>query len=186
MNRRFFRRYTPNQAALRSNRHLKLFGERLYDPNLWHLNRRSVSGAFFVGLFWAFMPFPLQMVSASATAVLARVNLPIAFALVWVTNPLTIPPIFYLNYRVGAWLLGRERFTGDFEPTLQWLMQQIHIIWQPLLLGSVLCGALAGLMGYAAIRLLWRLHIGNYIKTRRARRRARKNNRPPTPSAPRD
>lgn len=174
MSRRFFRRYAPSPASMRSNKHLRVFGDRLHDPNLWHLNRRSVSGAFFVGLFWAFMPFPMQMVSSSATAILVRVNLPISFALVWVTNPLTIPPVFYMNYRVGAWLLQCNRFTGDFEPSLQWLTDQIDNIWEPLLLGSLLCGALAGLIGYVSIRLLWRLHILNYIKARRARRANRR------------
>ena len=74
-------------------------------PELWHFNRRGVSGAAFIGLFSAFIPVPSQMLLAAIIAIVARVNLPISVALVWITNPITIPPMIYGSYRVGAWVL---------------------------------------------------------------------------------
>ena len=105
MPKKFIKRHAPDKEAIRDHKYMRIFGKLLYDPNLWHLNRRSVSGAFAVGLFWAFIPIPFQMVTAAATAIPARVNLPISVALVWITNPITMPPMFYSTYRVGTWIL---------------------------------------------------------------------------------
>lgn len=152
---------------------MQVFGKLLHDPNLWHMNRRSVSGAFAVGLFWAFIPIPLQMVAAAATSIPARVNLPISVALVWITNPLTMPPMFYFNYLVGTWFVGNSSEPPKFEMTLEWFSESIGAIWQPLYLGSLICGLVAALIGYAAMRGLWRLHIVSDLKRRRAKRKAR-------------
>jgi len=173
MPKHFIRRFTPDHETIRNHKHLRVFGRLLLDPNLWHLNRRSVSGAFFVGLFWAFVPMPMQMLPAAAVAILARVNLPISIALVWITNPLTMPPIFYATYEFGCWLLSCPSLSQDFQPSLEWLSERLGEIWQPLYLGSLLCGLIFGLLGFVGIRLLWRLHVLNYLKSRRAKRQRR-------------
>jgi hypothetical protein len=148
-----------------------MFGDFLHDPNLWHMNRRSVSGAFAVGLFWAFVPVPLQMVLAAAMAIPARVNLPISVALVWITNPITMPPMFYFNYLVGTWLLGTPAQGESFDWNLESIADSMSAIWQPLYLGSFVCAVIAALVGFCVIRGLWRLHIIRYIKRRREQRR---------------
>lgn len=170
MPKHLIRRFTPDHRKIRSHKHLQLFGKLLHDQNLWHLNRRSVSGAFAVGLFWTFIPLPSQMVGAAATAIFARVNLPISVALVWITNPVTIPPIFYFTYRLGAWILGQATMHHNFEPSLEWLMSELATIWQPLFLGSLICALIASISGFLVMRGLWRLHIINYLKQRQQRR----------------
>ena len=172
MPKHLFKQYAPDHETIRNHKHLRMFGRLLHNPNLWHMNRRSISGAFAVGLFWAFVPIPFQMIAAAASAILARVNLPVSIALVWITNPVTMPPMFYLSYCVGTWLIGEPQDAGEFELTLRWFTDSMSVIWQPLYLGSLLCGAVAGAVGYVAIRLLWRLHLIRYLKRRR-RARAR-------------
>ena len=169
MPRHFFKQYAPDDKVLRDHKHMKLFGDMLHDPNLWHFNRRSVSGAFAVGLFWAMMPIPLQMVCAAACAIFLRVNLPVSILLVWITNPLTIPPIFYFNYKVGDWLTGGKYQCDEFQVSLDWLMDSIGEIWQPLFLGSFVVGVLLAVTGYLSIRLFWRLHVIRHYKRRRDR-----------------
>jgi hypothetical protein len=97
MPRRLLRRYLPDHRRIREHRHLQFFGDRLHDPNLWHLNRRSVAGAMGVGVFVALLPTLGQMAVAAAAAIWLRVNLPLAVAMVWITNPLTMPPIFFFQ-----------------------------------------------------------------------------------------
>lgn len=187
MARKFFQRYLPEAHHVRRHRTLRrVFGELLHDPNLWHLNRRSAAGAMAVGVFCAFVPAPGQMLLAAALAILCRVNLPMSVALVWLTNPITIPPVFYVTYRIGAWLLGRDGPAPDFEMSLEWLEAEFDHIWAPLLLGSLLTGTVAAALGYAAVRGFWRWHVLRAWRHRRQRHRgAEAPSRPDQRSAPR-
>jgi len=146
----------PDHQEIRDHRHLKFLGTLLHDRNLWHLNRHAVAGACFVGLFVGLIPIPFQMVLAALFAITFQVNLPIAVGLVWITNPLTMPPIFYFAYRVGCWILGQP--VGDFNIELsnEWLMTGLSTIWQPLILGSTILGITCGLLGYFGMHILWR------------------------------
>jgi len=162
------KRYMPDNEKIRNNKQLnKVFGTLLHDPNLRHLNRRSVSMAFFVGLFMAFVPLPTQMVMAAAIAILVRCNLPISVGLVWITNPVTMPPIFYFAYKVGNWILVTAEHKFVFELSWEWLGTELAAICEPFLLGCAMCGLVFGTLGYITIRGLWRLHIVKTIKDRR-------------------
>ena len=163
----------PDHHTIKNHKHLQFFGKLLHDGNLWHFNRRSVSGAFAVGFFCAFIPLPFQMVIAAAFAILSRVNLPISVSLVWLTNPVTMPPIFYSAYKVGAYIMGQEAITSDYKLTAEWFTEQLHLIWQPFLLGCLICGIISAFIAYTTIRLLWRLHIIHHIKERRLRVKSR-------------
>ncbi|WP_456448790.1 DUF2062 domain-containing protein [Thiolapillus sp.] len=171
MPRRLLKKHLPDPNTICDHKHLQFFGKRLKDPNLWHLNRRSVSGAFGAGLFWAMIPIPFQMIAAAATAILFRVNLPISVVLVWLTNPLTMPPIFYFNYLVGTWLLPHHEPLPDMEMSLEWFMHSMGEIWLPLYLGSAVVGLVLAALGYAAIRLYWRWHVINQYRKRQQARR---------------
>ena len=168
MPKRLFKRLTPDHNEIRNHRRLRVVAGLFKDPNLWHLNRRSIAGACFVGLFWAFVPLPGQMFGAVFTAVLLRVNVPLSFALIWVTNPVTIPPMFYFAYRLGAQLLGREVIAADIELSMSWLSATLGQIWAPLLLGSLLCGLALGALGYLTVRLFWRWHVIQRYRQRHA------------------
>ena len=171
MPKHFIRRITPNHETIRKHRHLQIFGKRLHDPNLWHINRRSTAGAFAVGLFMAFVPIPFQMVLAAGVAILFRVNLPLSVVLVWVTNPVTIPPIFLFAYLVGTWVLGTPASANHFDFTLAWFRNGgLEGIWPPLLLGCLICGVVSSLIGYFVIRGLWRLYAVRQWEKRRQRR----------------
>lgn len=165
MPRRFIKRYLPDHGKFREHPHLRRFGARLQDGNLWHLNRRSVSGGVALGLFCALLPVPLQMLVAGGLAIWLRVNLPIAVVLVWITNPLTIGPVWYVSYRVGAWLLDLPPRQVDFGLSLDNLLTTLQEVWKPLLLGSTVLGALLALLGFLLVRLGWRLYV---VQQRRA------------------
>lgn len=169
MVKRWLRRITPDKETLHRHKHLQIFGDLLHDGNLWHLNRRSAAGAFAVGLFVMYLPIPFQMVVSAAVAILVRVNLPLSVALVWITNPITMPPMFYLAYLVGASALGQPPTHEEFHLTAEWLSNSLRELWAPLLLGSVLCGIFCASLGYAAIQILWRWHLIRQIRIRRAR-----------------
>jgi len=175
MPRKFIKRWMPDHDTIRNHKSLQFLGTLLHDPNLFHLNRKSVIGAFTVGLFCAFIPLPTQMAIAAIFAIWSRVNLPISVGLVWITNPVTMPPIFYFCYRLGAWILQVPTQTLEFELTFAWLMEELGAIWQPFLFGCLVMASLSALLGNVVIRLIWRLAVVRSWQARLRRRRMRKS-----------
>jgi hypothetical protein len=173
MAKKLFRRFLPDAEKVRSHRHLRFLSRWFHDPNLWHLNRRSVAGGAAVGLFMAFLPMPLQMVPAVAVAILLRVNLPIAFAGVWITNTFTIAPISYFCYLVGTWVLQTPVQPIEFDITWEWLGTELARVWQPFLLGSLIVSTVSSVLGYFGVHALWRWHVIRDWERRKARRASR-------------
>ncbi len=172
MPKKFLRRHLPDAKTIRAKPALRPLGVLLDRTDIWHLHRRSVAGATFIGLFCAFLPVPIQMLIAAALAVLFRCNLPIAVVLVWVSNPLTYPPMFYFAYRLGAWLLDMRLETDQVHMNLDWWIGNLDNIGYPMLLGALLCGWVAGVTGFVVVRILWRYHVIRRWQERRARRSA--------------
>jgi uncharacterized protein len=173
MARRLIRRYLPNFERIRTHPRLRFLGQRLHEPNLWHLNRASVAKAFAIGLFMAFVPVPFQMIPAAILAIYFRANMPISVALVWITNPLTMGPAYYFCYRIGAWLLSTPARPIDFELTLTWFSTELLRIWQPFLFGCLLVATLLALVGYHGMHWLWRWHVARDWEHRRTRKKPR-------------
>jgi len=168
--KQWLKRITPNRAQVREHRQLRVFGKRLQDPALWRLNRRSVAGAFAVGVFVMYLPPLGQLLIAAAGAIAFRVNLPISVALVWITNPVTIPPMYYFAYLVGSWLLGTPVQTFRVEYWLEW--RNWLDILAPLTVGGLVCGAVCSALGYLAVQAVWRWNLVRRIRLRRMRYRA--------------
>ncbi|MBW8190335.1 DUF2062 domain-containing protein [Neiella marina] len=159
MPRKTIKRIMPAPEALRANKKLGILGSLLHDPNLFHINRRSAAGAFAVGLFTAFLPIPSQMIVAAIIAGVVRVNLPLSVALVWVSNPITMAPMFYFAYKVGVWTTGATEYAFAFELSWEWLKSSAVHLGPAFLAGCVICGVVFGALGYCGIRLLWRWSV---------------------------
>ncbi len=160
------KRYMPDHQVVRENRYLKIFGTLLHSPDLWHLNRRSVTGAFAVGMFMAWVPIPTQMVVSAALAILIRVNLPISVGLVWLSNPLTIPPLFYFAYLVGTWVLGMPVAASEFQLSVEWFEAIFPQIWKPFLLGCLINATVSSVLGYYGMHYFWVWHVRSRWKQR--------------------
>ena len=159
MFKQILKNYLPDHQKIRDHKRLQIFGDRLHDPNLWHLNRRSVPGAVGMGLFIALIPLPVHTPLAAIMAIWLRLNLPVTLVAAYITNPLTIPPIFYFAYKVGAWMLNVPPHEFTIEFSLHWLLHEAGAIWLPLLVGSLTVGLVLGVVSYLAINLLWRYGI---------------------------
>lgn len=169
MPRKFFKKISPDPKKIKENRFLSIFGDWLHEPQLWHLNRYSASVAIAIGLFCAFIPVPFQMVIAAALAIALSANLPLSVATCWVTNPLTIPPMFYFAYKVGAWTLGTPESPFAFELSMEWLESELGLIWKPFLLGCLICATASAVLGYFTIKMAWRYHVVMAWRARKER-----------------
>ena len=119
MAKKLIKKYLPHPERITENRWIKMLGPRLQEPDLWHINRKSCSGAVAVGMFCAFMPVPIQMLLAAIGAIWFRYNILVAVPTVWVSNPVTMPPMFYFCYWIGTLLLGVETGELHFELTFR-------------------------------------------------------------------
>jgi len=168
MPKRYFKKYIPQPDKLKKNKILALLGSKIYEQDLWHLNRKSVAKAFLNGLFWAALPMPLQMLAAALFAIPLRANIPLSIALVWVSNPITMPFLFYFNYLIGTLVVGSNH-TSEFHLSIEWIWSKLEHIWLPLYIGSFITGIVSGALGYLTILILWRHKVNKRWNARKLR-----------------
>src|SRR5260370_18162640 len=91
----WLRRITPDRNTLEKLWCLKPFKRLVVDRGCWAFRRLSVTRAFALGLFIAFIPptpLPGHLVTRVTLGLLFRLNLPALFATVSVPNPFTCLP----------------------------------------------------------------------------------------------
>jgi hypothetical protein len=168
MPRRFLKKITPHPHTLQDRWYLRAFGSRIADPRLWSLQRRSVTAAFGAGLAICFVPLPIHLPLAALIAVVCRLNVPTIIATVFLVNPLTVVFVYYTAYRVGAAVLGLTPQKFVFHLDFNWLQYGLGPVWKPFLVGCLVCGVLAALLGWSILELVWRWNVRNRYRTRRA------------------
>ena len=107
-----------------------------------------------VGLFWAFIPMPMQMMAVMATTPFIRFNVPLAISMVWLSNPFTMPPMYYMEYLTGNFILGKEGIQG-IELTMEWFKNNIGDIFIPLYVGTSFYSIVVTGIIYIVLNKLW-------------------------------
>ena len=152
------KRFFPKLDTVKEEKILKIFGPAVLQPNLWHINKKSVSRGFAIGAFCAFLPIPGQMILAAFLSITFAANIPISLVLTWITNPITFTPIFYFAYKRGKIIFdGRITYNVD-EKEIDILSNIMHI-WEPLLLGSIILSITGSIVAYIIIRVYWRYYV---------------------------
>lgn len=173
MPKKMIRKFLPDHAKIKEQKMLSVFGTLLHDANLWHLNRKSACGAFGIGLFFSFWPVPFQMWLAAALSIPLRVNLPLSVATVWISNPFTMPPIFYGAYLVGTLIVGTPAREFEFELSWEWVIHSMETIGPAFLIGCGVCAVFFGIVGYFGLNYLWRFSVRKAWQQRQQERAAR-------------
>lgn len=167
MPRSFLKRITPHPGKLQNQWFLRIFGSRVAHPGLWSLQRRSVTGAFAAGLGISFVPLPIHLFLGAFAAIVWRLNIPTMALTLFIVNPITAVPIYYVAYRVGTAALGHPVKRFAFELSFEWLQHGLGPLWKPFLLGCLICGTLASLSGWVALESLWRWRVRSKYRRRR-------------------
>ena len=172
MPRRFFKKFAFKRHHIAKQWFMTPFRHLLHDHRLWGIRRRWVVPAFAIGLFIAFMPFSGHTLAAALLALALRVNIPVAAVSTWVSNPADHVPACTTS-RI-AWVRPCSAGNCSRSPSKcrwDWVTHTFVNIWQPMLLGSVLSGAAAAVVGYVTLDFLWRLSLANYKDTQTQARR---------------
>jgi uncharacterized protein (DUF2062 family) len=120
-------------------------------------SRKMISRGVFLGIFIAFIPMPMQMLAVVLLTPFFRFNVPIAIAMCWITNPFTMPPIYYIEYLTGSYILGIE--PEPVKLTLGWFSKNISKIFIPLYTGALSYSIVGGFGGYFLVNWLWKLSV---------------------------
>ena len=157
--RETLKRYSPKREEV----NLGWLNQHLQDPQLWKWNKRTISRAFAIGLFCAFMPIPLHTLLAAVLAVVFSSNILLSIALVWVNNPITMVPIFYYTYKLGSFITGMELDPG-FVFTWEYMLDNLTSTTISLWVGGLFIAPIAGILGYIAILLIYKYRAVKRIK----------------------
>lgn len=172
----WLRRHIPTRESIQNYPLLRPFAPHLSKPQLWRMSRRSVPRGVALGLFvGVIIPF-MHTFIAAILAIPLRANVAVAAAFTLVINPLTIPPMYYAAYRIGAWELHydaalvnpatAERFSSELSRLLFW----VHHASGPIAVGVLSIAAGGALIGYFGARIVWALLV---LGKRRRKRHSR-------------
>ena len=168
----WLKRITPDRHTLEKLWCLKPFKALVLDRRYWTFHRHSVTRAFALGLFIAFIPptpLPVHLVTCVILGVLFRLNLPVLFATVFVSNPFTWLPQVAGSIWVGAKLMGMDLIPLLHELHHRRLWAHVNQLWTPLLLGALVLGLVAAGSGYVLAQFIWRARVLYRLRRRRAR-----------------
>ena len=140
---------------MQSNDKIKAFIKKYKIPREYlSVNRKSISRGILIGLFWGFIPMPMQMLAVLSVTPFVKFNVPIAISMVWLSNPITMPFMYYMEYQTGNFLLGNEGLE-NIELTLSWFSNNWNKILIPLYVGTIPYSVGVSTLVYFFINKLW-------------------------------
>src|SRR5271156_5827874 len=169
---RWLKRITPDRHTLEKLWCLKPFKALVFNRGCWTFHRHSVTRAFALGLFIAFIPptpLPVHIVTCVILGILFRLNLPVLIATVFISNPFTWLPQVAGSIWVGAKLMGLDLMPFLHALSHQSFWADFHELWAPLLLGAGVLGLIAAASGYVLAQGIWRARVIYHLRRRRAR-----------------
>lgn len=155
---KWLHKYVFAQDRLRGEPIHRILGDRIFAREVWLISRRSISGGLALGLFIAFTPtIPFQMLISSVCAIWLQVNLPVALAACWITNPFTMIYVYVMEFRIGRFffsLFPGFGAVGSLKPAgaVRHVFINAVYIWT----GGMILGCIAALAGYILVRAFWR------------------------------
>lgn len=180
--RMWLKEWRKKQVSLRESlRHTYLYriwGRKLFTKVIWKTDKRSISGGLALGLFIAFTPtIPFQMLLAVCGGLYFRVNLPIALAACWVTNPLTALPIYTAAWRLGKYIMEnvipvKEALEAyQMKGKTAMVLRQGFYLWT----GSLIFSLASAISANVAVRVFWNLahRLGHLSSHKRGQGRIR-------------
>jgi uncharacterized protein len=158
-------RFLKHPRKLRQSPAMRWFARHFLDKRVWKPTQHTLSGGMAVGMFVTLQLLPIQMPTATVLSAIFRVNIPIAIALCWVSNPLTVPFMAWLEYAIGKWFLSLYTTvpTSPFPTQLPESMVDAWIVLREhapvMLMGGIILGAVVALLSYIITWGCWEIGL---------------------------
>jgi uncharacterized protein (DUF2062 family) len=164
---------------LRRGQLLRPLRHRLRNKGLWSFDHHSVAKGAAIGVFFAILLPVAHILFAILVAIALRANVVVASLATFISNPFTIPIIYYSAYRIGALIV--EQQAGDphvdaiesakeaAEAALevrQWfpaLLDWVFAVGAPTAIGIVTLAFVTAVTVYALVFAIW----GAWMRIRR-------------------
>jgi uncharacterized protein len=154
-------RFLKHPRKLKRSPVMRWFARHFLHKHVWRPTQHTFAGGMAVGMFVTMQLLPIQMATATILAAIFRVNIPVAVALSWVSNPLTVPFLAVMEYKLGKWMLAwyTQVPSTPFPKQLpesgadMWLALREHA--PVMLFGGLVLGALVAPFSYAITYLSW-------------------------------
>ena len=170
MMRKFFRKKASSKGKIDT------FLDKYNLPRAYfNINRKMITRGVAIGIFWGFIPMPMQMLAVVAMTPFIRFNVAIAIAMVWLSNPFTMPPMYYMEYLTGNFILGQEGI-ANIELSMEWFSANIGDIFVPLYVGSAFYSIVVSTVVYFALNWLW-IHSVRSEKNEKTKKTDDKNSK---------
>jgi uncharacterized protein (DUF2062 family) len=173
-----FRTLEPRVLAMMDNSMLRRFMPWTDKHDIVSFKREPLARGFAYGLFCSLIPGPLQMLGALVLSAKYKGNVIAAFIATFVSNPITILPLYVLAFLIGAAVIpGQQELapfasvtnhafgSTDFFIALTAWMQTLG--W-PLVVGLPILGGVMAMNGYVIVQILWLWPV--WLRLRRMRK----------------
>lgn len=141
----------PKKGHVEKSLAYRMFGSTLLREEFWSFDKEMLARGLALGMFVAFTPtIGFQMILVCILILLYPGNMPIALAACWITNPFTAPPIYYVEYKIGVWIMSITGFQAqkyiDMGDIAQ--MDDIYEVAGSMWIGSLFVSILAAIASY--------------------------------------
>jgi hypothetical protein len=153
------KKYSPKPDSI----DLGWFNKYLKGPEIWKWNKKTISRAFAIGLFFAFLPLPMHTLLVAIFAVVFSANILLSILVVWINNPITMVPFYFFTYKLGALIMGIE-MDPEFQFTLSYLMENFGNATVAFWIGGLITSIITSLIGYFSIILIYKYKAYKRVK----------------------
>jgi len=160
----------PRRSNIHNYPVLKWFAETAYKRAfLWSFKGKAIKPALFWGMVISFSPLVgIQMLVVFFLALFTRANLPVIVALQWISNPFTMGPIYFADYKIGRILLELAGFKSKKNPLLSSEYDlsnfKLNDLWElldtfpPMFVGGAVIGVFFGVISIFSYNVLAKLY----------------------------
>ena len=147
-----------NLKKISKSEKLKNFIKKYKVPSEYlSTNRKMVIRGVTLGIFIAFIPMPMQMALVLAFMPFFKFNVPLGLAMCWLSNPFTMPPMYYMEYMTGSFILGSEPL--NVEMTIEWFSKNIDNIFIDLYVGTLFYAVIVSFSAYWLVNHFWKSSV---------------------------